>query len=152
MSNEDIPWWQRVRQAMPADPCTTKLEGCAMNIVDYVSRAGLAALKTLLWSEVSDNGFTFDDLEFDPYDITIDIHMVDFLNQVRDFVKANQVDLAEISPESAGHDFVLTRNHHGVGFWDRGYGDKGDRLTEAAHAYGDVSLYKGDDGKLYLTA
>ena len=35
------------------------------------------------------------------------------------------------------HDFALTRNRHGAGFWDRGLGDIGARLTEAAHAYGD---------------
>lgn len=32
-----------------------------------------------------------------------------------------------------GHDYVLTAGHHGAGFWDRGYGVAGDRLTEAAH-------------------
>lgn len=36
-----------------------------------------------------------------------------------------------------GHDFALTRNGHGAGFWDRGLGDVGDRLTSAAHAYGE---------------
>jgi hypothetical protein len=38
---------------------------------------------------------------------------------------------------SAGHDFALTRNRHGAGFWDRGLGDLGARLTDAAHAYGE---------------
>lgn len=33
-----------------------------------------------------------------------------------------------------GHDYVLTTGHHGAGFWDRGYGEAGDRLTEACHA------------------
>lgn len=42
---------------------------------------------------------------------------------------------------SAGHDFALTRNHHGAGFWDRGLGDLGDRLTKAAHAYGESSAW-----------
>lgn len=40
-------------------------------------------------------------------------------------------------PEArAGHDFWLTRSRHGTGFWDRGLGELGDRLTEAAHGYG----------------
>jgi hypothetical protein len=52
---------------------------------------------------------------------------------------------------SAGHDFWLTRNHHGAGFWDRGLpGDLGKRLTDAAHAYGSCDAYAGDDGMLYL--
>jgi hypothetical protein len=37
-----------------------------------------------------------------------------------------------------GHDFILTRNHHGAGFWDRGYGEAGRRLTAAAQAFGEV--------------
>lgn len=46
------------------------------------------------------------------------------------------------SPASlAGHDFALTRNHHGAGFWDRGLGDVGDKLTDLAHAYGERTLY-----------
>lgn len=53
--------------------------------------------------------------------------------------------------ERNGIDFWLTRNHHGAGFWDRGYGAVGDRLTDAAHAYGEADLYRGDDGKLYFS-
>lgn len=36
----------------------------------------------------------------------------------------------------AGHDFALTRNRHGAGFWDRGMGELGERLSVAARAYG----------------
>lgn len=49
----------------------------------------------------------------------------------------------------AGHDFWLTRNHHGAGFWDRGLGDLGDRLTMLAQTYGEADPYIGDDGKIY---
>lgn len=49
-----------------------------------------------------------------------------------------------------GHDFWLTRNRHGAGFWDRGYpGDMGQALTDAAHAEGSVDWYLGDDGMVY---
>lgn len=55
------------------------------------------------------------------------------------------------SEEQAGHDFWLTRNGHGCGFWDRGLGDVGDRLTQACKKFGEVSLqvHRGqviDDG------
>ena len=40
---------------------------------------------------------------------------------------------------SHGHDFHLTRDHHGAGFWDRGYGEAGDLLTERAEEYGENS-------------
>ena len=45
----------------------------------------------------------------------------------------------------AGHDFWLTRNGHGAGFWDRGLGEIGDELTKAAKTFGGVDLYIGDD-------
>jgi hypothetical protein len=51
---------------------------------------------------------------------------------------------------NAGVDFLLTRNHHGAGFWDRGLEGTGKDLTEMAHPYGSTDLYEGDDGKLYL--
>lgn len=43
--------------------------------------------------------------------------------------------------ELAGHDFALTRNGHGAGFWDRGLGEIGDMLTDEAMAYGSHSVY-----------
>lgn len=61
------------------------------------------------------------------------------------------------SDEEAGHDFWLTRNGHGSGFWDRGYGDPekeeiGKLLTTASKKYGEYNLYLGDgahDGLIY---
>lgn len=53
-------------------------------------------------------------------------------------------------PESyAGHDLWLTRSGHGCGYWDRGLGELGDRLTEAAKAMGsadDHTPYDCSDG------
>ena len=49
----------------------------------------------------------------------------------------------------AGHDFWLTRNHHGAGFWD-GDWHNGDISTEACRKYGEVDLYIGDDGLIYV--
>jgi hypothetical protein len=51
----------------------------------------------------------------------------------------------------AGHDFWLTRNGHGAGFWDRGHGKLGELLTDAAHAFGECDLYVGDDGEIHAT-
>jgi hypothetical protein len=52
------------------------------------------------------------------------------------------------SAELAGHDFALTRNGHGAGFWDRGLGEAGDKLTEACRPYGASNAYYSadDDG------
>ena len=76
-----------------------------------------------------------------------------------DFIRSNFADLQEYcarmrcerwpGEERAGHDFWLTRNGHGAGFWDRGLGDLGDMLADAARVYGGVDLYPGDDGRIY---
>lgn len=52
--------------------------------------------------------------------------------------------------EQFGHDFWLTRNHHGAGFWDRGLGEIGEQLTAAAQKCGGYDPYIGDDGKIYF--
>jgi len=69
------------------------------------------------------------------------------------FILNNWEDLVSsgLSAEYAGHDFWLTRCRHGAGFgfWNRGLGEVGDRLTEAAHGFGEVNLYVGDDGTIY---
>lgn len=53
--------------------------------------------------------------------------------------------------EQIGHDFWLTRNRHGAGFWDRGLGELGSKLTDAAHTFGSCDLYIGDDGLVYAS-
>ena len=49
----------------------------------------------------------------------------------------------------AGHDFWLTRNGHGAGFWDGDWKPFGDLLTDAAKAFPEVDLYVGDDGLIH---
>lgn len=52
--------------------------------------------------------------------------------------------------EYAGHDFWLTRNGHGCGFWDGDWQEPAaTTLTNAARACGEVNLYVGDDGMIY---
>lgn len=52
--------------------------------------------------------------------------------------------------EQFGHDFWLTRNRHGVGFWDRGLGGLGQQLTHHAHKFGSRYAYQGDDALVYF--
>lgn len=56
------------------------------------------------------------------------------------------------SPEDwKGHDFWLTRNHHGTGFWSRDHIAQpvSEALTKASDAFGECDLYIGDDGRIY---
>lgn len=51
----------------------------------------------------------------------------------------------------AGHDFLLTRNRHGVGFWDRKeLGALGEFLTARAQSFKEVDFYVGDDKLLHV--
>jgi hypothetical protein len=50
----------------------------------------------------------------------------------------------------AGHDFWLTRNGHGAGFWDGDWpADVGRIMTAGSKQFGEVWLYAGDDGQIY---
>lgn len=114
---------------------------------------------TALWSTNDES----DDTGGEPLDANYDEN--DFeeesLKKLRDeaweFFKTHQADFDKGWPKGvgaysqAGHDFWLTRNRHGAGFWDgdwrKPYDDK---LTEASHTYGEVDILVGDDGKLYV--
>lgn len=55
---------------------------------------------------------------------------------------AEYEDAIENEADRAGHDFCLTRNGHGAGFWD-GYWPEplASELTDASKAYGTIGLY-----------
>lgn len=112
-----------------------------------------AYVECALWSEPAFLGIAHDgtitedpgnDQSFDAHNFGQDDIHPDSLAAMRAdcaaFVADNSADLNGLDPAQSGHDFWLTRNHHGAGFWDRGYGPKGDRLTDAAHAYGETAL------------
>lgn len=67
-----------------------------------------------------------------------------------EFIQGNLVLLAGLDESQCGHDFWLTRNGHGAGFWDRGLGERGRALTKACKSYGSVSLVVNDDGQLWI--
>jgi len=50
-----------------------------------------------------------------------------------------------IDSERAGHNFWLSRNGHGAGFFD----DDLNELQDAAESYGEFNLYVGDDGQIH---
>jgi hypothetical protein len=69
-----------------------------------------------------------------------------------EFIDTNAADLEAcgLSADSAGHDFWLTSAGHGAGFWDRGIGEIGTRLSEASKPYC-ADLHVGDDQKIHLS-
>lgn len=92
-------------------------------------------------------GFTADDITAEALD-SIEWDCNEFISgAIRDVLAYTR----ERSYRDAGHDFWLTRNGHGAGFWDRGLGELGDRLTAEAKPYSEANLYVGDDGKVYYS-
>ena len=101
---------------------------------------------TLVWSQTGD---------------TLPFHEPEnWEGEVVEFFMANRDLLTTVEPwasdpSQAGHDFALTRNGHGTGFWDRRvYRDAignlrdfgmatvlaGDKLTESAKSFGEYNL------------
>ncbi len=69
------------------------------------------------------------------------------------FQDQNKALLAQAGKDSQnGHDFWLSRNGHGCGFFDRGYDDEapdstlsiGDALQQAAKSFGENDIYMSD--------
>jgi hypothetical protein len=73
---------------------------------------------------------------------------------IKEFIKLAGIENINYAIEKEGlggigHDLWLTRNHHGAGFWDRGYSKEcADKLTNAAHSLKEVDLFINDDMKL----
>ena len=122
---------------------------------DYVAACLGQYKETLIWQ-----GHDWDDMDNgdNPRPLDENYSVDDFASEaveamtveLNDFLQSNWADVASLDPAQVGHDFALTRNRHGAGFWDRGLGDVGDRLTEACRPYGESDPYVGDDGKLYV--
>lgn len=114
-----------------------------------------AYIECALWASTDDDGENLDDYTIDDIDPA---SLAKLREYALDFFTANR-ELFGLHYDQAGHDFWLTRNGHGAGFWDRGNlyldeetgEDNGRKLTDAAHAYDGCDLYIGDDGKIYAS-
>ncbi len=61
-------------------------------------------------------------------------------------------DLMQPSENQTEYDYILTRNHHGAGFWDGDWASEvSEILTDAAHSQSEIFACVGDDGKIYLS-
>lgn len=95
--------------------------------------------------EPLDKNYTIDDFSNDA--------IARAVRDTNEFIKKYNDQLAETGAddEQLGHDFWLTRNRHGTGFWDRNYPEPAAKtLTDAAHAMGECWVLVGDDNKIHL--
>ena len=120
-----------------------------------------AYVEAAMWSEsaeiephtdlsFSDQGFDVEDLADD----TLARIMADceqFQAQCADLISRENCLTRYDCDKQAGHDFWLTRNGHGCGFWETSdwVGVAGEKLTVAAKRFGETGLYIGDDGRIY---
>lgn len=120
------------------------------------------AMIALLWSETTDNGEPLDCIDAEPsYQLE---QLVAFQwDQFRETAERLGFDAEEhcarmLHPDcegdawnAAAHDFILTRNGHGTGFWDSGRWAEpwGEKLTALCKHFGELHAYVGDDGLIY---
>jgi len=132
---------------------------CNIGFNDFLS----AYIECALWSTLDqsdentggnplDKNYTRDDIAPETLQrITEDCKR--FYDSMRDTWEGNYIGSASneyTEAQLAGHDFWLTRNRHGAGFWDGNWSEEvSDQLDEVAHDSGEYDLYLGDDNKIY---
>lgn len=121
------------------------------------------ALEALFWSESQEDGSNYDEYSFT--DLDIDSLKV-FKERCEKFQEENKEALS-VFPERNGHNFILSCNGHGAGFFDEHLSysylfkegrkqeyfnmeETGRLLQEICRKEKEFNLYLGDDGKLYL--
>ena len=125
-------------------------------------KAAEHALLCLLWSETDDDGTPLDSVEAAVSDELMTRITADWdcfrENAERLGFDAEEHIAEVLHPDNEGdawnavaHDFILTRNGHGTGFWDAGRWDEpwGQKLTDLCEAYGEIHAYVGDDELIY---
>lgn len=106
---------------------------------------------SLLWSATED-GVPLDDQEYMDYVFSFGT-LKTIVSECKQFLADNYDTLVECTGEGdysnyfeevlnqAAHDFILTRNGHGVGFWDRNLGEVGGKLTEYCEQAKEFNIY-----------
>lgn len=118
-----------------------------MNRQDFIDQY----IATALWStndESTPQGGEPFDANYGPEDLSPECRK-QMEQDCNAFMDANWEDIQE-DLSQAGHDFWLTRNGHGAGFWDGDWEKAtGERLTKASKTFGEVHLYLGDDNLIH---
>ncbi len=136
----------------------------ALQVLQPLDEFTKAYIVAALWSSTDD---TNRDSGGEPLDDNYDLDDIEpqtlsqMIADCRQFQTANAElinddNVAVTSPDygcdaRAGHDFLLTRNHHGCGFWDGDWTEPAaTELTEASKQAGEYNLTaSGDGGQVY---
>jgi hypothetical protein len=132
----------------------------------FVNPTVRALAETILWSSLDDDGSPLDEkylaedinqdclnrlyAEYNQFVDTVEKQITNIFGDDWDSID-EFYDVIQPVENQAEHDFILTRNGHGCGFWD---GDwmpcVSEILTEAAKGFSEICAVPGDDGKVYL--
>lgn len=112
------------------------------------------ALQTLLWSEEIEAGTSISSglihrirQDWDSFRAQAELIGFDAVEHRAMMIDPNQGD----EWDYAAHDFILTRNHHGAGFWDGDWhAPWGDKLTTLAHSFPSIEVYLDDNNILQM--
>lgn len=119
-------------------------------------------LTTALWSSTIDEGEQQDGRNGDAFDThfatsdfsgealeALRAHAFSFWSRMWYYLDHEQVRKGK-KPDAAqaGHDFWLTQNGHGAGFWDGDYPTYGDTFTKLAKCYPVINLFITDENEV----
>ncbi len=99
-------------------------------------------LHTALWTEELEGKYSYSDAE--------KTTLANAERDVKEFVEKAGVLLDCLDMSTVGHDFWLTRNGHGAGFWDGEQYSKevGKKLTEISKTFKEVNIF--ENGKTFI--
>lgn len=121
-------------------------------------------IETALWSSTDDSDNPLDSSEYSDTEFTpsaIEKIQADcrkfqetakpLLDAFERETDASVLNSCNLTPNRIAHDFWLTRNRHGAGFWDGDYPEPlATQLTSLAHSFSECDVYIGDDKQFYL--
>lgn len=119
------------------------------SVAPFLQTFFAAYLDTALWTSFDESGQTMDK------NYSIDQIAPDALEVMKadclSFYTTNELEqLPESFQKQAGHDFWLTRNGHGAGFWDGDWEEPtATMLTESSHSFGESTLHVSTDNLIY---
>ena len=93
-----------------------------------------------------DKNYNIDDFDEQSLGI-LKAHAMSFYSRMWYYIENED---GERDAMNAGHDFWLTQNGHGAGFWDGDWPKYGDMLTKLSRCYPEINIDVGDDGKLSI--
>lgn len=132
----------------------------------FVNPTIRALAETILWSSCDDSEIPLD-RNYSAEDINQEclnrlyFEYTQFVNSVEKQITAifgdnwesidEFYDIIQPIENQTEHDYIMTRNGHGCGFWDGDWmSGIADILTDAAKSFPEIDATLGDDGKIYL--